>query len=250
MVMRVQGIVVAGALALVLGCALPAGRGSVDDATMATAHSLQPIQYRGREQFEVWPVSRSPLNVVRAGALAGGTRYDVPFYAAGVRQSQTVADVGCGKGRYSLRLADAVGETGFVYCRDIDPFRLAKLRKNVTENNVINIEVVQSKMGDVMLLPESIDVALLADVYQFVLRQSETKSDFMDSLYKAMKPGGIVVVTYVTWFELRDEPKWRLLLDQTAKDFPRYGFEPGRRLIVADEREERPALVLEFRRPT
>ena len=71
----------------------------------------------------------------------------------------------------------------------------------------------------------------------------------MDSLYRAMKPGGILVVTYVTWFELNEEPKWRLLLDQTVDTVPRYGFEPGRRLIIPDERENRPALVLEFRRP-
>ena len=46
----------------------------------------------------------------------------------GIREGQTVLDIGCGSGTFTIPSATLVGETGTVYALDIDERALNKLR--------------------------------------------------------------------------------------------------------------------------
>ncbi len=207
----------------------------------------KPVRYAGRETFQPMHPDLPALRALRAPDLDGVQRYDIPLYAVGAKRGQVLADVGCSSGVHAVRLARRVGEEGRVYCRDIDPVVLENLRKRMKRDRVPNLDVALSEKGDVKLPASSIDVALLADVYHFVITQEETKESFVRTLFEAMKPGGVVVLTFLRTAQLFDEEKWRATLRTTVVDFTRGGFEAGRRLVL--EEEPRPILVLEFRRP-
>ena len=47
----------------------------------------------------------------------------------GARSGEVIADVGCGRGRWTIDLARAVGDHGKVYAQDIDPRKIDAVRK-------------------------------------------------------------------------------------------------------------------------
>ena len=206
-----------------------------------------PVRWSGRETFKLLPVGESAIPATLA--IEEGSRMDIPFHAAAVEKGQVVADVGCGRGRFSFRLAEGVGSEGLVYCRDTNDARIAEVQGLAAEQDADNLDIAVSMRGDVGLPTSAIDVVLLSDVYQFVISQHESHDEFMTSLHRAVKPGGIVVVSYVTSHLLFKEDDWRDLLDKTVEGFTGFGYQPGRRFIIDDGREDRPALVLEFRKP-
>ena len=170
-----------------------------------------------------------------------------PDIAAGVIAGQIVADIGCGNGRISLQLAAAAGPAGRVYCRDPNRRAIDTLLADASASNVENLDVLVSELWDVFLPAESIDLALLADVYQYVLRQDETKDAFLDSLYLAMKPGGVVVVVYARTTDLKNAEQRDRVFRQTLDDFMFHGFMPGRRWVFSTE--PFPAQIFEFQKP-
>ena len=121
----------------------------------------------------------------------------------------------------------------------------------MTDAGLENVSVVPGEKSDVGLEPGSVDVALLSDVYQFVMlldgRSGQDKHRFLLSLRRALVPGGEVVVTYVTSSQLKEAATRDELLERTLADFSAYGFEPGRRWIL--DGPYWPVLVLEFRSP-
>ena len=104
-----------------------------------------------------------------------------------------------------------------------------------------------SQRGDVNLPAERVDTAVLVDVYRYVILQEDTKDSFVASLFKAMKPGGVVVVVHVKSSHMQDEGQRLEIRATTIADFVKHGFIPGRRVEIQDERW--PREVLEFQRP-
>lgn len=82
-----------------------------------------------------------------------------------LKPGMVVADIGAGVGYYSMRMAKKVGPTGKVYASDIQPEMLALLRKRLDSNKVTNVEMVLSTETDPKLPLNSIDLAIMVDVY-------------------------------------------------------------------------------------
>jgi ubiquinone/menaquinone biosynthesis C-methylase UbiE len=82
-----------------------------------------------------------------------------------VKKGQTVADVGCGNGFYSLQLAKLVGPEGRVLAVDIQPEMLELLKQRADEAGIDNIEPILSTQADPKLPPGEVDLILLVDVY-------------------------------------------------------------------------------------
>src|SRR5581483_3523258 len=82
-----------------------------------------------------------------------------------IHPGMVVADVGAGTGYMTVRLARLVGDTGRVYANDIQPAMLDIIRRKAGEERLTNVIVVQGTETDARLPPNSIDLALLVDVY-------------------------------------------------------------------------------------
>jgi len=82
-----------------------------------------------------------------------------------VKPGQTVCDMGCGNGFYTLQLARKVGPRGRVYAVDIQPEMLRMLVHNAAEAGLTNIRPVLGTPIDPRLPKDAIDMVLCVDVY-------------------------------------------------------------------------------------
>jgi ubiquinone/menaquinone biosynthesis C-methylase UbiE len=89
----------------------------------------------------------------------------------------------------TLMMTDKVGENGKVVAVDIQQKMLDRLAKKLKERQVDNVELVLGTDKSPRLPKESIDLALMVDVYH----EFAYPYEMMLEISKAMKPGGRVV---------------------------------------------------------
>jgi len=106
-----------------------------------------------------------------------------------LKRGAVVADIGAGTGHFSFRMARRVGRTGRVLAVDIQPEMLAIIRERMQQRRVKNIEPVLSTATDPKLPPDSVDLALMVDVYHEFSHPWEMAA----ALIRALKPGGRLV---------------------------------------------------------
>ena len=109
-----------------------------------------------------------------------------------LQPADVVADIGCGTGYFTFRLARAVGEEGKVIGVDIDKAAIDTLRKRAEKQDVTNIELVRSEPTDTKLAPASVDVAFICMVLHHV--PQEQQQPLLQSIAQALKPGGYLYV--------------------------------------------------------
>lgn len=85
--------------------------------------------------------------------------------ALNLEEGQTVCDLGCGNGFYTLKLAKLVGEEGKVLAVDIQPEMLQLLKRRAKQAEIENIELVLGTLIDPKLPKGKVDLVLLVDVY-------------------------------------------------------------------------------------
>ena len=105
-----------------------------------------------------------------------------------LQPADVVADVGAGTGYFSFRISRVVKQ-GKVFAVDIQPEMLAVIEKRKKELKVDNVIAVKSEETEANLQDNSVDVALLVDVYH----EFSFPREMMQSMVKALKPGGRVV---------------------------------------------------------
>jgi ubiquinone/menaquinone biosynthesis C-methylase UbiE len=105
-----------------------------------------------------------------------------------LKPADVVADVGAGTGYFSFRISRVVKQ-GKVFAVDIQPEMLAVIEKRKKELKVDNVIAVKSEETEANLQDNSVDVALMVDVYH----EFSFPREMMQSVVKALKPGGRVV---------------------------------------------------------
>jgi ubiquinone/menaquinone biosynthesis C-methylase UbiE len=104
-----------------------------------------------------------------------------------------IADVGAGSGYLSRRMAPLVAPGGRILAVDIQPEMLALLAKAAEDPRYANIEPVPGTVDDARLPAGSVDLAIMVDVYH----ELEYPHEVMESIVRALKPGGrLVFVEY------------------------------------------------------
>ena len=91
-------------------------------------------------------------------------RPELVISALRIDRGQTVADIGCGTGYYTRRLATAVGTAGKVYAVDVQQEMLDLLAKKLAVSGMSNVVPVLGGAADPKLPAASIDLALMVDV--------------------------------------------------------------------------------------
>jgi len=107
-----------------------------------------------------------------------------------LKPGERIADVGAGTGYYSLLMADAVGDTGWVYAVEISPRFVEHLAKLFDQHKKTNVTTVMCNDNSVCLPPGSVDAAFICDVYHHFEHPEQT----MTSIFEAMAPGGHLIV--------------------------------------------------------
>lgn len=102
----------------------------------------------------------------------------------------SVADIGSGTGLFTVLFAQEVGQGGKVYAVDISAEFITKTIHRVHEAGMKNVAGIVNDPKAINLPANSIDVAFICDTYHHF----EYPLSTMQSVYQALRPGGIVVI--------------------------------------------------------
>jgi ubiquinone/menaquinone biosynthesis C-methylase UbiE len=122
----------------------------------------------------------------------------------GIEEGMVVADVGCGIGYFTLRIAGRIGPGGKVYASDIDNQALQKLKEKASNEKLENIKIIHGTKDNPRLPAGEIDLVLLVNVIHLI----DDIEVFFTNITPCLKENSYLVI--VQWdaekmdFELSD----------------------------------------------
>lgn len=197
----------------------PLGRGSLAWVLLLATHA-DAAEYLGRPIAQTMHFLGAPW-LVRESRV----REEEPeklLAALAVEPGQTVCDLGCGNGFYTMRLAKLVGPRGRVLAVDIQPEMLELLRDRVDARGVTNIEPILGEEDDPRLPVGDIDLILLVDVYH----ELSDPPKMLAAMRESLRPEGRVALVE---FRAEDpavpiKPLHKMTQRQCLKEFTANGF--------------------------
>mgnify|MGYP001584625956 FL=1 len=119
--------------------------------------------YMGREIAQTMHYTGAPWLVRESRQREEDCR--LLLEALQIQPGQTVCDLGCGNGFYTLELARRVGPEGTVYAVDIQPQMLRLLVTRARQEKLFNIQPVLGTFIDPRLPKGKVDLVFCVDVY-------------------------------------------------------------------------------------
>lgn len=110
--------------------------------------------------------------------------------ACQIQPGETVADIGAGTGLFTRLFSNAVGPQGHVVTVEISQKFIDHIRKTCRESGQHNVQTLLCTADSTNLPPNSVDFAFICDTYHHFEFPQKT----MASLFRAVKPGGRLVV--------------------------------------------------------
>jgi SAM-dependent methyltransferase len=114
-----------------------------------------------------------------------------PIGIAGLREGETVLDLGSGAGFDAFLAARRVGRSGKVIGVDMTPEMVEKARTNAEKLKISNVDF---RLGEIEKLPvddNSIDVA----ISNCVINLSPDKRSVFREIHRTLKPGGRIIIS-------------------------------------------------------
>jgi ubiquinone/menaquinone biosynthesis C-methylase UbiE len=110
----------------------------------------------------------------------------LPTQFAGIKEGDTVIDLGSGAGNDVFVARSLVGETGKVIGLDMTPEMIAKAEKNNSKLGYKNVEFVFGEIENIPLPEQTADVV----VSNCVLNLVPNKEKSFSEIFRILKPGG------------------------------------------------------------
>lgn len=104
---------------------------------------------------------------------------------------EVCVDLGSGRGTEVLRMAESVGETGFVYGIDISDGMLEKAHRNAEKFGVTNVSFVQSELEKLDLPDKTADLV----ISNCTLNHAADKQAVWNEIHRILKQGGRFVIS-------------------------------------------------------
>ena len=123
-----------------------------------------------------------------------------PLAFSGVREGDTVLDLGSGAGFDLLLASDRVGRKGKVIGVDMTDEMIVRARKNIKAAGMTNIEVRKGLIEDLPVESSSVDWV----ISNCVINLSPEKSKVFKEIYRVLKPGGWMSISDIVAEELPD----------------------------------------------
>ena len=121
-------------------------------------------------------------------------KLDRLFMHCGPLTGRTVLEPGCGTGRLTYELAQAVGPTGYVHACDISPKMVRKARQRTC--GITQVSVAHAAMEELKIEKESVDLAICHQVFPHF----SDKSSALGWIANVLKPDGALLIVH---FECR-----------------------------------------------
>jgi len=136
--------------------------------------------------------------VFRVIGIAMESRFRYRFFGpmkilqgAGIQTGQTVLEVGCGTGFYTVSAAELIGDQGCLVAMDVLPVSVERVSQKVQSANLMNVHVVRRDAMNTELDAESMDAALLFGVIPAPMLPLNR---LLPEMHRVLKPGGTLAV--------------------------------------------------------
>jgi ubiquinone/menaquinone biosynthesis C-methylase UbiE len=107
------------------------------------------------------------------------------------KPGETCVDLGSGRGTDVLRMADMVGESGFVYGVDVSDGMLQKAKKNADKLGVSNVKFIKSELEDIKLSSDSVNLL----ISNCTINHASDKLKVWSEIERILKKSGRFVVS-------------------------------------------------------
>jgi len=107
------------------------------------------------------------------------------------KEGDICIDLGCGQGSDVIRLAEKVGEMGFVYGLDISEKMISKATSNAEKLDVKNVKFIRTELRT---LPLNSGLANLI-ISNCTINHVQDKQTIWNEIYRVLKSGGRFVVS-------------------------------------------------------
>lgn len=108
----------------------------------------------------------------------------------GLEAGDSMADIGCGIGYFTLPAARIVGSQGKVYGLDIVAEMLQETARKVSENHLLNVELIQVTENHFRLADQTVRYALAC----LVVHESENLPAFFREAARILQPAGRIAI--------------------------------------------------------
>lgn len=104
---------------------------------------------------------------------------------------ETCVDLGSGRGNDVIRLAEEVGENGFVFGIDISEGMIAKANANLEKFEVINAKILKAELEQLPLESDTVNLV----ISNCTINHAADKQAVWNEVYRILKVGGRFVVS-------------------------------------------------------
>jgi ubiquinone/menaquinone biosynthesis C-methylase UbiE len=104
---------------------------------------------------------------------------------------EVCVDLGSGRGNDVIRLAEDVGETGYVYGIDISEGMVAKAKANLDKFDVENAKILQAELEKLPLEDNSVNLV----ISNCTINHAADKQAVWNEIFRILKPDGRFVVS-------------------------------------------------------
>ncbi len=110
-----------------------------------------------------------------------------------LQPGSTFLDLGCGEGRYTFPVADALGAGSLVYAVDLWEAGIAALRQRAATAGRTNLKALVADLRQLPLEAASIDACLMATVLHDLV-EAGTAAGALAEAARVLKPGGMLAI--------------------------------------------------------
>lgn len=142
------------------------------------------------------------------------------------RKGEVFLDAGCGDGVFSVAASAMVGEQGRVYAVDADAEAISRLKEEISQKGIANIEALVSDISKGLpIAGESVDVAFMANVLHGLVANGEAEGALKE-IARVVRAGGKLLVVDFKKIETPAGPPLsiRLSPDEVEDLIGGYGF--------------------------
>jgi len=107
-----------------------------------------------------------------------------------LKRGDSVAEIGAGDARFSLRFAEVVGPEGRVYANELGSSNVRRIEERAERQQLGNLIAVEGAVDDIKLPDECCDAMMMRMVYHMLT----DPIPMAESCYRALKPGGTLLI--------------------------------------------------------